>query len=230
MDPFIDPVWLNLIRGKILFYPASGNDTSPFIDAFTPYVTDFHFNDLIYTSAHDEAFVASERFEVIQSLEPPRELRDAPVKLSLRCWRNLEPSVLIQYLRGEGINLTVRRRRGFGQYALQELPERSIGVFVHRQDSMGDGGSNMWFLANRRKRHEPLSNLWEKLSLRLADSAIVVSDGSLTNFKFLQSAALAKQDDTLSIYSQGGFTWQQIGNFPTGSYRRTLVWGLKRQT
>jgi hypothetical protein len=70
-----------------------------------------------------------------------------------RPYRKLEPGRLKQlYERvSDGRRLTVIRRRGFGQYVLGEFPNRSIGVFVHRGDSPGDGGSNTYFLANNTK-------------------------------------------------------------------------------
>jgi len=46
----------------------------------------------------------------------------------------------------DGRRLTVIRRCGYEQYALGEFPNRSIGVFVHRGDSPGEGGSNVCFL------------------------------------------------------------------------------------
>ena len=68
-------------------------------------------------------------------------------------YRKLEPGRLKQlYERvSDSRRLTVIRRRGFGQYVLGEFPNRSIGVFVHRGDSPGDGGSNTYFLANNTK-------------------------------------------------------------------------------
>jgi hypothetical protein len=86
----------------------------------------------------------------------------------------------------DGRRTKVVRRRGFGQYALAEFPAQSIGVFVQRGDSSGEGGSNVNYLANKKRDHEPLSNLFSKLSCKLSDPALVISDGSNANRKFLR--------------------------------------------
>jgi hypothetical protein len=96
-------------------------------------------------------------------------------------YRSLAPSTLQEtYGRvGDGRRITVVRRRGFGQYALSsEFADGSIGVFMHRGDSRGEGGSNVYYLANKRCSHEPLSSLFDKLSRKLANRALIVSDGS----------------------------------------------------
>jgi hypothetical protein len=53
-----------------------------------------------------------------------------------RRYRYLKPARLkVVYERSsDGRRVTVIRRRGFGQYALAELVDRSLGVFVHRGD------------------------------------------------------------------------------------------------
>lgn len=223
----IDQEWLEAVAGTRLFYPAAGRDTAVFIDAFSPFITDYLFNDLHYSSLTDARPVAPPRFTVTYEHAPSASLRDA--QIDRHYWRNVEPSMLVQHLRSGDEAIVVRRRRGFGQYALQELAPRSVGVFVHRRDGMGDGGSNMWFLGNVKKRHEPLSDLWDKLSGRLADKAILISDGSLTRFKFIQ-AAVSGQRVPNQVHYFSGFLWRQVGVLEQPPYRNAVIWGLERPT
>jgi hypothetical protein len=120
-----------------------------------------------------------------------------------------------------------------------------LGVFMHRGDSQGEGGSNVWFLANRRRDHEPVSNLWDKISIRLADQSIVVTDGS--NCRIRQIRALKRRlreirrssgRATISVdayneakglqFIYGPFEWKVIG-YLKPRYGPTLVWGLTRR-
>lgn len=81
-------------------------------------------------------------------------------------YRFLAPSKLAEtYERvGDRRRITVIRRRGFGQYALStEFADGSVGVFMHRGDISGEGGSNIYYLANMQSRHEPVGNLFDKL-------------------------------------------------------------------
>jgi hypothetical protein len=227
---FVEGEWLSAVAGKALFYPAAGEDAVAFVDMFAPHVRRFHFNDLFYSTASDRAPCAPKRFRLVSAERPDPAVRDAPI-----AWptpdstpgRKLTPSVLLETLTDGETEIIVHRRRGFGEYALGEFGPASIGVFVHRSDSPAEGGSNMWFLANRRKDHEPLSNLWDKLSQRLADRAIIVSDGSLTDFRFIHRAKQFTELAAIPVTSFGGFEWRCIGVMADRG--KALVWGLTRQ-
>ena len=106
-----------------------------------------------------------------------------------RPYRKLEPSNLRQrYVHiPSKSKIVINRTRGFGQYALNKFPNKSIGVFIHRGDSQGESGSGAYFLGNVELKHEPLSRLFDKLSEKLADTALIVTDGSLTKINFLKS-------------------------------------------
>lgn len=54
-------------------------------------------------------------------------------------------------------------------------------MFMHRGDSVGEGESSVYFLANKKTRYEPCGNLLDKLSSRLTDQAIVITDSSNTS-------------------------------------------------
>jgi hypothetical protein len=64
-----------------------------------------------------------------------------------RAYNFLKPSKLTEtYERSDGRRLKVIRRRGFGQIALsRQFSDRSLGVFMHRGDSPGESGSNVYW-------------------------------------------------------------------------------------
>jgi hypothetical protein len=153
-----------------------------------------------------------------------------------RSYRFLEPSKLSEIYRAfDNRHVTILRRRGFGQIALQmEFVDRTIGVFMHRGDSMGEGGSNTWFLAMRKRTFEPCSELFSKLAKKLADRALIISDGSNTRLKQLSqfhSTETSSQDAYEHLRKEcfvwGGFRWQCVG-WMSERYGPTLVWGLER--
>jgi hypothetical protein len=60
-------------------------------------------------------------------------------------------------------------------------------IFMHRGDSPGESGSNVYFLADKKSRHEPCGMLFSKLSVKLADRALIITDGSNTGIKRLKA-------------------------------------------
>lgn len=230
---FVEPEWLEAVAGKLLFYPAAGGDTRPHVELFATAIRDFRFNDLFYSTRRDREAPAPPSFIRLSSdLAPSRVIRDQAIEgrgTGSAHYRHVEPSTLSERYLGPDGEITIRRRRGFGQYALNELPEQSIGVFVHRSDSAGEGGSNMWFLANRERSHPPLSRLWDKLSVRLADRAIVVSDGSLTAFSFLKRNGGESGEEKYHRGASGQerpFEWRCVGYMKDRP--STAIWGLTR--
>ena len=150
--------------------------------------------------------------------------------------RHIEPSSFIEQYRqnDSGDSFEIVRRRGFGHFALNEQGPRTISVFVHRGDSPGEGGSNQRFFSNGLKRFEPLSRTRDRLFARLMDRAIVVSDGSLVDRRFLRRFHNdpIKCEDAFAhhfgrTYNWCGFQWEVIG-WVGERYGPTLVWGLTR--
>lgn len=221
-----------LNAGSDLFYPAAGSDTGIWLQLFHRWIKRYVFNDLFYRSRDDRSFVVPPGFQVASRSEPPRAVRDGELLDCLngvRSWREIQPSYhSLDVSTPLADEITIVRRRGFGQYALAEFSPSSIGVFVHRSDSQGEGGSNMCFLGNVPRVHPPLSNLWDKLNERLADRAIVISDGSLVQFKHLRHAARTPDD---SVYMSRTFVsrgreWQMIGRMTDRP--RSKVWEVAR--
>jgi hypothetical protein len=230
MTGVIEQEWLHAVAGKALFYPAAGEDTQALVEAFAPHIREFHFNDLAYSTTTDDRSAAPDHFKLVSVDSPDPVQRNAPLQWqehSKRPYRHIKPSELIQGHSDGETNIVIRRRRGFGQYALAHFGPGSIGVFVHRRDSTGESGSNLWFLANKRRDHEPLANLWNKLSQRLADRAIIVSDGCLTDFKLLRNATKHGEISHIPVKTFGGFEWRCIGRMT--DHRGGFVWGIVRQ-
>ena len=184
---------------RLFFYPCSGADWSNLVLLYADRAEIFVFSDLRYR------FNASVISEFSAGLGPDWIADDSSVSvlgaISSECqmrfdergkpYRWIEPAWLSIKYSNLNTNRTIKIvwRRGFGEYALQELPENSIDIFCHRGDSDGEGGSATHFFENRKKRHPPLSKLFSALKARLKDDAILVSDGSNTTFSHLRIAA-----------------------------------------
>ena len=78
--------------------------------------------------------------------------------------------------------------------------------------------------------------LFQKISSRLKDQALVVSGGSLTTFKWLK--AFRKSELTGAEifekhhekeYQRDNFTWKLVGWLSNSNKGPTLVWGLTRK-
>jgi hypothetical protein len=236
---FIEPESLAAVRGRLLFYPTAGSDWNELLLQFADYIDVFHFCDINYNDLArlENPFSDPGSYELIDSkIEGEIFARiDAPTQS--RPYPDLAPGRLSEIYRrvSDGRRLTVVRRRGYGQYALAELPNRSLGIFVHRGDSQGEGGSNVYFLANKKRDHEPVSNLFDKLSRILADPAIVISDGSNAKPNFLKkfhrsqtSGAEAYNDLHKLSFHFGQLDWKCVG-YISNLYGPTLVWRVTRQ-
>lgn len=236
---FVPADALAAIGGRVLFYPSAGSDWSEALTAFADAIDEFRFVDINYEfTGHDAVLVAGGYSRIRRTLiGPTHSTAVARSSESGIPYRDLEPAWFTErYERcADGRQFTVIRRRGFGQYAIRELADRSVGVFMHRGDSLGDGGSNTYYLANRRRDHEPLSNLFSKLAVKLADRALIISDGSNTRKRFINryhfcteiegSHAYEREKDRTHFF--GGFTWKCVG-YLGNRYGPTLVWLIVR--
>ncbi len=238
-DWFIPGAWLASISGKTLLYPCGGMDWAEPIDIFSNYVSDFIFSDINYPQGLKLTPATGNDFKLTGSLIEGDPKSTMERRRENEFWfRHLSPSVLVErYERHvDGRAITVKRRRGFGQYAIRDLPDRSLGVFMHRGDSPGEAGSNVFFLANKIRRHEPCSRLLEKIEAKFADQAIVLSDGSNSRLKFLRKYHNSPMLGPDAWAAMGGkrfltanFSWECIG-FAGRRYGPTLAWGLTRTT
>lgn len=226
---YIEPHWLAVAGSGVFYYPASGADLKEPIRVFSDHMDTFHFCDTSYS--------------VLDQLDPVLEFPPARVSYEGPIWsmmerfgrnRDITPGKRIEIHERHGkAPLVIVRRRGFGQMGLAEFAPRSISVFMHRGDGMGEGGSNAWFLSDRPRRYAPLGNLYSKLQMRLHNRALVVTDGSNTHEGFLcrykswppVSGAEAYAAERGKSYVFGRFRWTCVG-WLSERYGPTLVWGV----
>jgi hypothetical protein len=236
---FIEPGSLANFEGRCLFYPMAGSDCSEFFELFADRIDEFHFADIHYQ--FDETLVPrlldpSKYRRISHKLDGDR-LADVEPITAERPYRFVKPAFLTEaYERTRDHRpFKVIRRRGFAQYALADFLDRSIGVFVHRGDSPGEGGSNVFFLGNKKRNYEPLSNLFNKLACKLSDHALVATDGSNVCPKFLRKfhRSEASGPDAFSELRErrffyGNFDWTCVGYLEKRN-GPTLVWDVTRK-
>ena len=243
MDNYVSAEWLDAVRGKALFYPAAGCDWSEALDVFAGHIDEFWFADIAYHQGLSLKPVEGERsrFRLVSPgaiSGDPNALRETRVSKEGCEYQYLEPSRLREtYERIEDKRrVEVIRRRGFGQIALsKEFEDCSIGVFMHRGDSPGERGSNTYYLGYMDSRYEPLRNLFEKLSRKLADRALIVSDGSNCKIRRIKRwhnkstiGLDAFCEAQAKSFDYGDWRWQCVG-YLNRRYGPTLVWGVERQ-
>lgn len=216
-----------MYRGKVFMYPCAGFDMPDILEKFGHQFDTFLFVDI--------------RYDFRRHMVPPisgwrqvpgtRRLMGAPfcrlswVSFDNRSYREVEPAWLRFDMRhstsGRVVELCLRR--GFGQYALHELEDGSLAMFLHRGDSSAEGGSGVWYLADRRMSHPPLSRLFDVIKRKLAPDAWIGSDGSNTQFRELQRAAV--EGDEISRFNRHGLLWQREMTIQRQhDCRRTVVW------
>lgn len=119
---------------------------------------------------------------------------------------------------------------------LDRLEPRSIGVFVHTGDSPGEGGSDLWFLSESPTGEYQPAGLFDRLGPKLADQALIVSDGSNCDIARASSQYCNRAAGSEEAYSKekdkgpfpfGGFEWSCVGYLPQKN-GPTLVWSVKR--
>jgi hypothetical protein len=239
---FVDAEWLDVVKGKVFFYPSAGRDCEEALDVFAGHIDTFWFADIGYRPGLKMAPVKgkSSRFKLLSSArsgEPNASMETRKSETGHQ-YRDLAPSRLEEtYERvGDGRRISVVRRRGFGQCALSsEFADNSIGIFMHRGDTPGEGGSNVYYLANQYCSHEPLSNLFDKLSRMLTDRALIVTDGSNCcinrvkrwHWKQEVKGPAAFHEAQAVGFEFGGWSWKCVG-FLGNRYGPTLVWGVTR--
>lgn len=232
--------WLEVSRNTVLFYPAAGSDYAEALTVFRDYVDVFCFCDINYPSGLElPAVCASDtglRLVDKYISGDPRAMMEQRIAENNRPYHFLQPSKLVEiYERADGRRLTVIRRRGFGQIGLsKEFSDGSIGVFMHRGDSPGEGGSHVYFLANKKTAYEPCGNLFDKLACRLRDKALIISDGSNSSIREVRRFHNKSKEGPEAFsyhqgrcFSFGGFLWTCVG-WLSRKYGPTLVWGVTR--
>jgi hypothetical protein len=215
--------------GKIFMYPCAGNDISEPVQVFGEFYDTFLFVDLNYRGDDKQPKIpgwkevrgSQRRFGSPNS--SIRHLQDG------RCrYRLIDPEwFLTDYVNETtGRQILIVRRRGFGQYALHELRDGSLSMFMHRGDSSGDGGSNVFYLANRRTSYRPISNLLDLIKRKMTAPACIASDGSNTSIAELSHAANGA--GAIESFTSHGLTWR-LRTVSGRLSSRTKVWEVSSQ-
>lgn len=231
------PEWLDIVQDSILFYPCAGQDTKEPIEVFHNHIRDFRFYDRSYENCPnlDLKVMSSLGYAPISSTTGARTSRSHFDEKD-----NFESLEEI-YRRPDGRLISIQRKKVFigrnigVKRLMKDFSDSSIGVFVHRGDSLGEGGSNIWFLSSSEfggTRGE--SNLFDAIAPKLKDRALIISDGSLSNIPWVkQHFHLEPPKDKETLY--GGrlatwdycFRWELVGEL-SASYRPTYIWGVER--
>ena len=124
--------------------------------------------------------------------------------------------------------------RHAAEVLVDRFPERSIGVFMHRGDGAGEGGSALSFLDPDSRYPSCFSYHLDTLAPRLADRALIVTDGSNTSVswleKFYDARIPAREAYSIAAqthYELARFHWRCVG-WLGRRYGPTLVWGVER--
>jgi hypothetical protein len=225
LDQYIDPDALNTLVGASLMYHGSGDDWQEPLEFFAPTISDFWFVDVGYfrcESAETSRPLASKSplFELTcrellgPSVSTPEQREHNGVS-----YPHIEPCLLIEkYMHtASGIEVTIRRRRGYGERTLPFIDR--LGVFVHRGDSPGESGSNVRWLSHRR--------IGSLLS-HLLNGGLIVTDGSLSDAREtrkFQSSSLSSEEafQNARAFAKWGYEWHPVGWLAP---RRgpTLIW------
>lgn len=218
-----------LYPGKVFMYPCSGLDISQPIDAFGDQFDTFLFVDTNYRFSRLRMPVVKGWREVALSVQIEGPSIDCMrfVESGNRRYREIEPAWRRSRYKNieTGREIYVVLRRGFGQYALHEIVDGTLGMFLHRGDSGGEGGSGVCYLANRRMEHPPLDRLFEVIKRKLANRAFIASDGSNTSICELFSAAQEQSD--IAMFNKHNLLWQRMSTLVRLDDRRlTVVWSV----
>lgn len=211
-----------------LYYPCAGQDWLGVTASLGVFFTHLKFCDLHY-SFDKPPQALPEGWEPLQanwSLEGPAKCRPSLKTIDDRHVRHVTPAIATLPLRfaATGQIANVQLRRGFGQYGLQEIPSGALDLFLHRGDSPGEGGSNVWFFSNWRARHAPLSHLFNVLKTKLRYPAVVGSDGSNCEIRELREAA--SSETMPSDFASHGLQWRLLGGL-AGGRGRTVFWEVE---
>jgi len=214
--------------GNVFLYPCAGMDivqpisafgvqfdTMLFVDIGYQFESGFHLPKVDgWNELNESVVIEGPKFSSIKIFQSGKNFR----KEIEPAWRK---SVYQHSESGRCINIVFRR--GFGQYALQEISDGALGMFLHRGDSQGEGGSRVCYLSNRQMKLAPLSNLLNTIKSKLAMPGLIGSDGSNTSINELYRAG--NEDDTLTEFTQHGLLWKRRKTLVRPDDRRlTVVW------
>ena len=212
-------------KGKVFIYPCAGDDIVEPINAFGESFDTFLFVDVNYRSVQAAPVISG--WQPVEGSQRRFGSRDGVVRYchsGKHRYRVMSPEwVYWDYVSdATGRQIHVVLRRGFGQYALHELADNSLSMFMHRRDSSGEGGSSVFYLDNRRMDHEPISNLLDVIRLKLTMPGLIASDGS--NTKITQLLEAAKGEEKLKSFRSNQLLWERLRIIKSELRMDTVVW------
>jgi hypothetical protein len=184
---FVTPGALEGVAGAAFFYPSAGDDWDDPLRLFVPLITEFWFVDIAYFTGESadraKPLLADLPLWAFQGFTldgPPVAARERRVDAFGNEYPYVEPCTRSEVYRHQpsGTCVTIHRRRGYGQRSISLVPD--IGVFFHRGDSPGEGGSNVYWLSKR---------WFPEVRSRLREGGLVVTHGSLAHVKPLRRLA-----------------------------------------
>lgn len=183
-----------------LFGPCLGNDCDIPIALFGNQVSRFVFADLSY-------FVAS--VAESRATPPTWELLHASVerdpfadfKYASFLARQFRPRLYKQLWRKpEGPETVIEYHRDRAPDVLRQFPSNSVSVFIHIGDGDGEGGSKLHFLSFvGREEVDGLRGMLNLTISRLANGALVVTDGGLADPRFTGKSRFVTEDCSWSL-------------------------------
>jgi hypothetical protein len=206
-----------------LYYPCAGQDWKEVLALFGPWMQSLRFCDLKYqfdagwsSSWPEDWALAGGAWRVTGPMVS--QVR------RLHFFRHVDPAMLRGAVRhvSTGRVVDLRFRRGFGQQGLHEIPDGTLDVFLHRGDGIGEGGSDVWFLANRPAAHAPLARLLDVIARKLRYPGLIGSDGSNTDIRQLRQAAYNDPNAPTRFNAQG-LSWRRVGDVPFRGHL-TVFW------
>jgi hypothetical protein len=201
----------------VLFYPSAGTDLDLPLRVFRPWLNEFWFVDPSYD---------------VDKRYGPRDLFLENVQLeetdgaTLRCGTPYRITIRHEVYRtdaGDAFSVHACRGRGFDVFNSQfRAKGRMLTVFFHRGDSLGEGGSNFYWLGRKRL---------EAVLKQLEPGGIVVSDGSLALRQFRHELDNEAPSDFSSIspFHAKGYHFQCVG-YLGQRYGPTLAWKTGRES
>ena len=178
------------LDSKVLYYPMAGEDTHVPLSLFAPFINEFWFVDICYFTQtpadRAEPVVNDARWHLLDvTIQGSPVFKRERRGLQSYPYTWIEPCTRTERYMFAGEIVTIHRRRGFAYQSLfgpstvpTNIPD--LGIFFYRGDSRGDGGSNQMWMSNKKSAVGASSTvrLLPKVIEKLADSALIVTDGS----------------------------------------------------
>lgn len=234
-EQFLDSEARVLVTGSSLIQACSGLDVAPTLKMFAALVDEIHFIDLCTYSRRRLPALFAGAVEGAELL-PHHNPRLPPVSSHSSENKNAKPPnhcYTETHLRAGRSPLRIHRHAACSIDLMQvEVKDSSLAVFMHNSDGMFEGGSNLHFF--RMPGDASKVGWFPLVDARLQQEALIISDGSSTNFSHLQKyfgKAISGEQAWQSWQGQSieaaGRLWRCCGWM---AYRNgpTLIWHTSR--